>query len=249
MLTEPSSGTGHSTSGGSTRFILTSPDGITWTEQDSGKTGTGNYNNLQGVLWTGKILVAWGAKNEILTSLDGNKWTSLKLDGFLGPIAWTGTRFVSVGGVGNIMTSLDAANWTRSSHKCRDETRRNCVVWTGKQLVAVGIVNYKYGCILTSPDGQTWVERFLSNKENRLHSVTWTGSQLVAVGNWGLILTSPDGLQWSQQSLGFKGGFEHIVWTGSQLVAVGSSALLSGYKSNRFSCLELSSDSYWESYS
>jgi hypothetical protein len=26
-------------------------------------------------------------------------------------------------------------------------------------------------------------------------------------------------------------------------------ALLSGYKSNRFSCLELSSDSYWESYS
>ena len=29
----------------------------------------------------------------------------------------------------------------------------------------------------------------------------------------------------------------------------GSIALLSGYKSNRFSCLELSSDSYWESYS
>jgi len=26
-------------------------------------------------------------------------------------------------------------------------------------------------------------------------------------------------------------------------------SLLSGYKSNRFSCLELSSDSYWESYS
>ena len=37
------------------------------------------------------------------------------------------------------------------------------------------------------------------------------------------------------------------VYSGLEFIA--NDALLSGYKSNRFSCLELSSDSYWESYS
>ena len=51
-------------------MILTSPDGITWTEQISGTS-----NNLENVIFENGSFLAVGYSGTILTSPDGITWT------------------------------------------------------------------------------------------------------------------------------------------------------------------------------
>lgn len=166
-------------------LVLTSPDGITWTER------TSHYGNpLRSVIWADTQLVAVGAEG-VIVSKDGVDW-SVPENGRIqwGPesIVWTGTRFVAVGGRGLVMTSTDARSW--QVHRLGIEFDMNSVTWTGRQFVAVGDI----GSVYTSFDGVEWARR-VSGFHSDLQSVAWTGSRLVAVGYNGVILTSvEDGL-------------------------------------------------------
>jgi len=51
--------------------ILTSPDGITWTERTSG-----TWVYLRGVTYASSAFVTVGKSGTILTSPDGTTWTS-----------------------------------------------------------------------------------------------------------------------------------------------------------------------------
>ena len=55
---------------GNVGSILTSSDGISWTERTSGTT-----KNLYGVTYGGGLLVAVGDNGTILTSSSGTSWT------------------------------------------------------------------------------------------------------------------------------------------------------------------------------
>jgi hypothetical protein len=80
-------------------YIVTSPDGVTWTEQVNPKNAT-----LNGVCWTGKLLLAVGnaialESTYITTSPNGADWTfysSLK-NAQLNAVCWNGTQFSFVG--------------------------------------------------------------------------------------------------------------------------------------------------------
>jgi len=50
--------------------ILTSPDGISWTERTSG-----TWEYLRGVIYGNGLFVTVGQSGIILTSPDGNSWT------------------------------------------------------------------------------------------------------------------------------------------------------------------------------
>ena len=56
---------------GNVGSILTSSDGISWTERTSGTT-----KNLYGVTYGGGLLVAVGDNGTIITSSSGTSWTS-----------------------------------------------------------------------------------------------------------------------------------------------------------------------------
>ena len=121
--------------------ILTSPDGVNWTQRTSGTS-----NRLRGVTYGNGLFVAVGEDGTILTSPDGATWTQRTLetnDDFIGVTYGNGT-FVAVGD-GAILTSPDGVNWTQRTSETSDDLY--AVTYGNGLFVAVGI----YGTILTSP--------------------------------------------------------------------------------------------------
>jgi hypothetical protein len=89
--------------------VVTSPDGINWTVQDSGQ-----FNNLLSVTYGSVGFLAVGASGTILTSPDGVNWaqgdsgTSATLES-----ATFGNGYYLVDGPNAlVMTSPDGVNWT-----------------------------------------------------------------------------------------------------------------------------------------
>ena len=87
--------------------------------------------------------------------------------------------------------------------------------------VAVG----RFGTILTSVDGISWVKQKLAVTPD-LHSVVWTGSQWMAVGSNGSRLTSPDGIAWTIGTFGTPATITEVSLLNGNLFAVGESGSL-----------------------
>jgi len=91
--------------------IFTSPDGETWTQQNSG-TKNGFYD----IAWNGSKLVAVGVYNTIMSSVDmGITWQP-EQSNIPGNVSWTGVlwagdRFVAVTSNGLAIMSYDGIHW------------------------------------------------------------------------------------------------------------------------------------------
>ena len=200
--------------------------------------------DLTSIAWSGSQFVVVGylyeppatgvsyGKGIILTSPDGNAWTTSLSDGAKGLncIIWNGSRFV-VGSSNAILTSADGLVWTQSTTMGGSIYG---VVWSGAQFVAVGgdyneTNNTDTGFTLTSPDAFTWTAR-TSGTPYTFHDVAWSGSQYVAVAGGlshvtaGTILTSPDGITWTSRLSDPAYKLSGITWSGTQFVAVGGTA-------------------------
>lgn len=185
-------------------LILTSRDGISWTEQDSGGT-----EQLLAVTWAGDKFVAVGGctscpappPGAVFTSPDGLTWTRREPgpSGALFGVTWTGSQVVAVGESGTILTSPDGVTWKARTSGVKSHLEG--VASGGGQLVIAGYG----GTILTSPDGVTWAQR-QSPVPEELRGVVATPGLLVIVGEKttsptrGVILTSPDGITWTEQA-------------------------------------------------
>lgn len=207
-----------------TMTLVTSPDGVNWTERQTGNTG-GAGAGFNGLAWVGNqaIALSW-ADARITTSPDGINWT-IRLTGdadttgcYPNSAAYTGSRIVVGCSGGMALTSSDGAVWTRRA--TGSEADLNSMTWTGTQLVAVG----GSGSILTSPDGISWTARS-SGTSNTLLEVASSGSQLVAVGENGTLLTSSNGINWISRTTGTTDHLNSVTWTGHQWVAVGGDAV------------------------
>ncbi len=177
-------------------LILTSPDGITWTNRDAGTMAGLNavcYGNNQFVALT------WFGTS---TSPDGITWTS-------GP-ATTGTenltaiccgnnQFVAVGtdwdGKGDLRTSADGRAWAKYDRELPNQL--TAVAFGNDQFVVAGS-NWTNetpdDVILTSRDGVTWTTHELGTT-NALTGIAFGNGQFVAVGRWGALCSS-DGVNW-----------------------------------------------------
>jgi hypothetical protein len=121
--------------------VLTSPDGITWTERSSGTTSA-----LTSVVWDGKQLVAASTFGELFTSPDAITWTPrAAFEANLNFMDRTGKKFFAVGYEGLLLSSSDGLAWKR------DTVESHLVLYSvaehNKQLVTVGY----NGEIWTSP--------------------------------------------------------------------------------------------------
>ncbi len=225
--------------------ILTSIDGVKWEVQTISNSGLSLHN----VVWTGKHYVAIGRKDSgweilkflmgkspkidamvITVSIDGRSWATSELprSGFgqdPRAITWTGTTLVIVCEDGMIYTSSDGTEWASQKGSPTNVNLTN-VVWTGGQLVAVGMDKSKgsqgKAAILTSPDGSTWTKTTSAEGAANLNSVVWAGSQFVAVGYQGQIQVSSNGDHWVRKSpIGAAGNLAKVTSNGTILVAVG----------------------------
>ena len=168
----------------------------------------------------------------MLTSPDGVIWTPREAGNTGGAgagwngLAWTGP------GVGQlvafswadkrIMTSPNGITWATRVVSDTDDHNLNSAVWTGSQIVAVGLG----GAVMFSGDGVTWTGGSTGTSDD-LNSSDWTDSQIVAVGQNGTILTSSDqGKIWASRTSGTMNDLQFVIWTGDQLVAVGKMGVI-----------------------
>lgn len=205
--------------------IVSSPDGMRWTQQPSGLT-----NALAGVAYGNGAFVVVGGLNRgdnntnvVLTSTNGQTWT-LRNSGstnLLLSIAFGNGVFVAVGTTvspptDTILTSLDGIHWTARDTGTFGELHG--VTFGNGLFVAVGPSSW----IVTSRDGIKWTMQSNGNPAN-LNGVAYGGGLFVAVGNGANILTSPNGTTWTTQtsSVDQTYTFQAVAYGQGRFAAVG----------------------------
>jgi hypothetical protein len=133
-------------------IILTSLDGLTWTE----RAAPPSTRSLFAVTYGNGLYAAVGNGGDIITSPDGINWTA-RTSGTteqLRGVAWLGV-FVAVGQNRTVLTSPDGVTWTPQTAPAGIGSDLNAVAHNGTLFIAVSSGQG----IMTSPDGVTWTQQ------------------------------------------------------------------------------------------
>jgi len=167
--------------------VLTSPDGVAWTQRARGKIELGDWapseSAMSSVAWSGSLLVAVGIyrSSAAWTSTDAENWTRRDMPGApafkhnLRDIAWGNGRFVAVGwgGAPAVFTSTDGIDWRGDSGS--DPLPAMNAVTTGVDRHLAVSNTFRQ----TSFDGMTWTVVPSTDCGN---GVLWDGTRYVSVG-------------------------------------------------------------------
>ena len=163
--------------------VLTSPDGVTWTNKSSDASKL-----FFSLTWTGSQFVA-AAYPGVGVSPDGVTWTFHPTTRQLSKIQWTGDKLVGVySGRNYVGISNDAATWTFDTMPNYNFgpliPRLLDVTAHADTIVAIGD-----GWICTSYDnGKNWETDFYEPSspevQYEFNSIVWAKNQFVAVGNY-----------------------------------------------------------------
>ena len=196
--------------------ILSSPDGVTWTD----RTPLSFSGMLRGVAWGNGRFVATGLNGAVATSTNGTVWTEQAsgMTDHLFDVAWTGSRFVAAGGKfsgsGFIAASQNGVLWT-------EET--TAVYWL--QAVAAGngrtVAAGDGGAALFAGELPVASWSVVRQLKSGFQAITRGADRFVAVGNGGLIMHSTDGQAWSEADSGSGADLYGVAWDGTRFVAVG----------------------------
>lgn len=180
-------------------FVRTSPDALVWTPSP-----TGTPLAYLDVAFGAGLYVVVGAVGGILTSPDLVVWTlQPPLIGVqLNAVVFADNQFVAVGFGNNILTSPDGIGWTIQASPVPSALFEDIAFADGK-FVVVGTGPGGVGVIITSTDGETWVEEnYPTGMANMgFTSVLFGGGLFLLTGNIsspsvGNIATSVDGESW-----------------------------------------------------
>jgi len=178
--------------------IITSQDGISWTQQTSGTS-----NILYRVAFINNTFYAVGYSGTMLTSPNGVNWTGVTSGTWntLNDIVFGNGTYIAVGDYGTILTSTNGASWTLRSSPVGDSF--NSIAYGNGTFVVVS----GSGNILTSPDGDSWTQRVSGWDANivDLKRVIYNNGIFLAVG-YQTIVTSPDGVSWASHSSSISSG-------------------------------------------
>lgn len=185
---------------GGSSGLLTSTDGISWTQQIEGKKGL----ILNSIAWDeASTYIATGDRGSIVISTNGIDWLASTMTGVTASILdtiWTGSQFAAVGTQGTILSSTDGtpANWTVYAHNTPGTAPLlESIAYNGSnQFTVAGNETLIYNNSLgTAMDDPSWLTP--SSPLQNLHSITWDGSRYLVTGDNGTLLESNDGAGWS----------------------------------------------------
>jgi len=189
------------------------------------------YTKMASNLWV--AVGSGGTGNSIVTSSDGNTWTSTGSTVIgASAIAYKNNLWVAVGYSGNnIATSTDGVLWTGRGSTMFSGSSGKCVAsgkdGSGNNLWVAG----GYYSIASSPDGITWTHR--SSLFAYANGIAYGNGLWIAAGSCNpvnTIATSTNGITWTLRSAGFGWGSANAVaygrdGSGNRLwVAVGASS-------------------------
>ena len=187
--------------------VMTSSDGITWTDRVAAKN-----NNYKGVAWSPELgifcAVAFNGTDQVMTSPDGVTWTA-RVEAENNPwraISWSPKLglfcAISNNGISRVMTSPDGIAWT-SRTQSEDSSWRG-ITWSPDLEIFCAVAISGTNVVMTSPDGITWTSAF--SPVINLWRATWS-SQLglfaaisSSAGIGTNVVTSPDGVTWTART-------------------------------------------------
>ena len=183
--------------------IVSSPDGLTWTQQNSDTLAA-----LHAVTFADGLFVAVGDFGTILTSTDGETWSHATVPDFtalLGVTRGSGL-YIAVGDQGRILSSADAIHWNvvnSGNFALEDVTFGNGVFVAVGGTFPTNRFDDGQPIILTSANAHDWVNR-TSSVPSRVYKVCFAQQTFVALTgklrayNTGIpsISTSTNGEQW-----------------------------------------------------
>ncbi len=167
-------------------LILTSPDGVSWTQRARRQVAVGDgadpESGMSSIAWSGNLLVAVGITNfaAAWTSTDAEVWTrqSVSASGrqYLRDITWGNGRFVAVGwgGAPAVFTSADGITWQGNSGS-EPLPAMNAVTTAVNRYLAVSNTHRE-----TSADGLAWSS---APSQDCGNGVLWDGTRYVSVGS------------------------------------------------------------------
>lgn len=245
-------------SGGVDALILSSADGITWTERTNPK----NVGLFQ-VTYALGLFVAVGEPDGIdtytLTSPDGITWTERATPqnrGLIDVVA-SPTTLVAVGDFDGVDAYIaSSANGTAWTERANPSAKGLGAVTYAPELglfCAVGGLNFGASYIVTSPDGAVWTARTDPAGGEMIQGVVWAGNQFVASGYTpggasAYVIASADGITWRvlPDNLRTIGSWSlySMCWTGSRIVAVNPLGLLESRNGEQWSWVRYSFADY-----
>jgi hypothetical protein len=196
---------------GSCGTILSSPDGKSWSDGQTGSLGF-----LEAVTYAnGKYVTVGSAvdgSSVIKSSTDGVTWIDQPSPstGGLFFVTYGGGQFVALGN--DLICSSDGAHWTKCVSAAAGQFRSIAMV--DGLAIAVG----DGGAIVRSKDGVNWIEQ-PSASTNSLGSIVYGNGEFVVVGDSGFIATSRDGVSWVLQQSGTAESLIRIAYGDGRFVA------------------------------
>ena len=209
-----------------TNALVTSPDGITWTQRSASASGIWGS-----VVYGNGLFVAVGysgGTGTVMTSPDGITWTSrtVAANNQWKSVTYGNGLFVAIAssGTGNrVMTSPDGITWT--SQVSAADNGWASVTYGNGTFVAVGGLGQR---AMTSPDGITWTARSIGFDDQIYYSVAYGNGLFVVVGGIGgigYVQTSPDGITWTDRTPAAHNDWRSVIYAGGQFVAVASTGI------------------------
>lgn len=196
-----------------TARIVTSPDGVTWTERFNSTVGAfGHVAHGNGVTLVNV------AEGKLVRSVDGIAWTLVDSPSRNATaVKFVNGQFFVLGDRGELFVSADGAAWTARTTGTGNAL--NNVAFGNGLYLAVG----SGGTIITSPDTTTWTVQ-ASGTADPLRPVAYAAGLWVVANDEATltkIRTSPDGITWTRTSnVANPQTFQSIATNGTSLVVV-----------------------------
>lgn len=198
--------------------IVTSPDGVTWTNRSISAPGNLNAVHHNGTKW-----LATGGFGNVYDSTDGVSWTLIFDGQSYGSqnnfgLTWlpVSSLWVTVSSGGKILTSPDGASWYERATFAEGFQD---IIFDGENLIAVGYD----GLIVHSTNAIDWTRATLTPTTlDRFISVTsHSQGRRVAVGESGRYAYSEPGTpgSWTTAKQGTD-YIEAVKWSGTHYVAI-----------------------------
>jgi len=166
-------------------IVASSPDGLNWTEHDTG-AGAGYGFRIEQVSYANGAYFAAGGSGTLARSTDLQDWTLIPLNGttaVMEKLVYFNNQYILFPVSGSrLLFSDDLSTWT--------DDRTDPIVRAGGAWIFDGriVVAGNTGTIYTSEDGDTFVEHALPASTFR--EIVYDGTQYVAVGPAGVIATT-----------------------------------------------------------
>lgn len=172
---------------------------------------------INDVCYGNNLFVAVGNNGVIITSSDGETWTTRTsgINTTLSSICYDNNIFVTVGSSGVILSSSDAETWTTRTSGVESLFSNSIASVTYDSSFNLFVAVGAFTSILTSSDGETWTKIDFENVSFTNKSCAYYCDDLsliLVAGESKQVYTSNDGVDWFVLQDGTKSEFNHMIY-------------------------------------